>query len=408
MEALKLPHIEQYLTACVQCGYCISVCEAHRQTPWESDTPRGKIYYLNQINVAGPLDKPLGRVASLNPYFVDAMYKCTGCGNCEAVCHANIPLVELWETVRTWMVKNGVGPLSAHKGMGEKVGKVHNPYGGDQAHRGDWWPAEVPKYDQPDVIFFAGCTGSFRQQQIPQTGVRVLNRAGVKMNILGADEWCCSSPLLRTGDTTHSLECAERIVEKADGMGAKDMVMTCSGCYKTISTDFGTYYAKVGQNVYHFTQYVNNLIKTRKLPLLQPFNHKVTYHDPCHLGRHMGVYEEPREILKAIKGIEFVEMDRNRANSRCCGAGGGYKSQFNNLAVRIAADRIRDAEKTGAEILVTACPFCVTNLSQGAKAINSKIKVMDIGEILLQITAPAEEPKEAPAATEPAKERIQA
>ena len=348
MEALKLPHIEQYLTACVQCGYCISVCEAHRQTPWESDTPRGKIYYLNQINVAGPLDKPLGRVASLNPYFVDAMYKCTGCGNCEAVCHANIPLVELWETVRTWMVKNGVGPLSAHKGMGEKVGKVHNPYGGDQAHRGDWWPAEVPKYDQPDVIFFAGCTGSFRQQQIPQTGVRVLNRAGVKMNILGADEWCCSSPLLRTGDTTHSLECAERIVEKADGMGAKDMVMTCSGCYKTISTDFGTYYAKVGQNVYHFTQYVNNLIKTRKLPLLQPFNHKVTYHDPCHLGRHMGVYEEPREILKAIKGIEFVEMDRNRANSRCCGAGGGYKSQFNNFAVRIAADRIRDAEKTGA------------------------------------------------------------
>ncbi|MCQ2069515.1 MAG: (Fe-S)-binding protein [archaeon] len=390
MEILKLPHIEKELTACVQCGYCINVCEAHRQTPWESVTPRGKIYYINQINVAGPLDKPLKRVASLNPYFVEAIYKCTGCGNCEAVCHAKIPLVELWETVRTWLVSNGVGPMPAHKGMATKIAAVHNSYGDNQAKRGDWWPAEVPKYDIPDVVFFAGCTGSFRQQAIPQTGVRVLNRAGVKMNTLGSDEWCCTSPLLRTGNTSLTLECAEHVVEKADAIGAKDMVMTCSGCYKTISSDFGVYYAKVGQNVYHFTQYAEKLIKERKLAINHPFEHKITYHDPCHLGRHMGVYDAPRNVLKAIKGVELIEMKRNRVNSMCCGAGGGYKGQFNNFAVRIASDRVKEAESTGAEILVTACPFCVTNLSQGAKAINSKIKVMDLGEILLEVTAPKE------------------
>ena len=387
----KMPRIQQELTACLQCGYCISVCEAHDQTPWESVTPRGKIYYLNQLTGAGPIDKVLGREVSLSPYFVDAMYKCTGCGNCEVVCHANIPLVEFWETIRKWMVDEGAGPMSAHKGMAKKVGEVHNPYGEPPSKRGDWWPAEVEKSPVPDVLFFAGCTGAYRQQALPQTGVRVLARAGVKINTLGVDEWCCSSPLLRTGTHKYSLECVEKTVEGADGMGAKDMVMTCSGCYKTVSTDFGKFYAKTGQNVYHLSQYVEKLITEKKLPINHEFKAKVTYHDPCHMGRHMGVYDAPRNVMKKIKGLELVEMERSRDSSRCCGAGGGYKSQYNDMAVNIAAERVKDAEETGAEILVTCCPFCVVNLTAGAKQINSKIKVMDLSEILLKVTAPAED-----------------
>ncbi len=390
----KMPRIQQELTACLQCGYCISVCEAHDQTPWESVTPRGKIYYLRQLGGAGVVDKLLGREVALSPYFIDAMYKCTGCGNCAAVCHANIPLVEFWETVRKWMVDEGAGPMSAHKVMAKKVGEVHNPYGEPPSKRGNWWPEEVERSPTPEVIFFAGCTGAYRQQALPCTGVRVLDRAGIKMNHLGEDEWCCSSPLLRTGTHKHSLECAQQVVEGADGTGAKDMVMTCSGCYKTISTDFGRFYSKAGQNVYHFSQYVEKLIAERKLPFNHEFKAKVTYHDPCHMGRHMGVYDSPRNILKKIKGIELIEMDRTRELSRCCGAGGGYKSQYNDMAVNIAAERIRDAEETGAEILVTCCPFCVTNLNQGAKQIGSKIKVMDLSEILLKVTAPIEKPAE--------------
>ena len=410
----KMPRIQQELTACLQCGYCISVCEAHDQTPWESVTPRGKIYYLNQLMSAGPIDKLLGRELSLSPYFVDAMYKCTGCGSCEVVCHANIPLVEFWETIRKWMVDEGVGPMSAHKGMAKKVGDVHNPYGEPPSKRGDWWPAEVEKSATPDVLFFAGCTGAYRQQSLPQTGVRVLDRAGVKINTLGVDEWCCSSPLLRTGTHKYSLECVEKTVEGADGMGAKDMVMTCSGCYKTVSTDFGKFYAKTGQNVYHLSQYVEKLISEKKLPINHEFKAKITYHDPCHMGRHMGVYDAPRNVLKKIKGIELIEMDRSRENSRCCGAGGGYKSQYNDLAVNVAAERIKDAEATGAEILVTCCPFCVVNLTQGAKQANSKIKVMDLSEILLKVTAPVEvkQPEEkkpdAEAAAKAEKERLAA
>jgi len=400
----KMPRIQQELTACLQCGYCISVCEAHGQTPWESVTPRGKIYYLKQLSGASIVDDLLGREVELSPYFVDAMYKCTGCGNCEAVCHASIPLVEFWETMRKWIVDEGAGPMAAHKAMANKVGEVHNPYGEPPSKRGDWWPEEVERSPTPDVIFFAGCTGAYRQQGLPQTGVRVLARAGVKINMLGTEEWCCSSPLLRTGTHRYSLECAEQVVEKSDGMGAKDMVMTCSGCYKTVSTDFGKFYAKTGQNVYHFSQYVERLIAEKKLPLNNEFKAKVTYHDPCHMGRHMGVFDAPRNVLKKIKGIELVEMTRSRENSRCCGAGGGYKSQYNDMAVNIAAERIRDAEETGAEILVTCCPFCVVNLTQGAKQINSKIKIMDLSEVLLKVTAPAEKPAEEK--KEPPKERL--
>ena len=401
---MKMARIQKELNACLQCGYCISVCEAHQQTPWESVTPRGKIYYLNQLSNAGGVDKLLKREVSLNPYFVDAMYKCTGCGNCEVVCHANIPLVEFWETVRKWIVDQGKGPMEAHKVMAQRVFEVHNPYGEDPKKRGDWWPEDVEKAEVPDVIFFAGCTGSYRQQKVPQIGVRVLDRANVKMNILGEDEWCCSSPLLRTGTHGASLGCAQKVVEGADGVGAKDMVMTCSGCYKTVSSDFGKFYAKSGQNIYHFAQYIEKLIGERKLPLNHEFKAKVTYHDPCHLGRHMGVFDAPRNILGKIKGIELVEMDKNRENSRCCGAGGGYKSQYNEFAVNIAASRVKDAEETGAEILVTCCPFCVVNLTQGAKQLGSDIKIMDLAEILLQVTAPVEE-KPAEAKPEPVPEK---
>ena len=392
----NLPRVQRAMAQCLQCGYCIDVCEAHRQTPWESVTPRGKIYYIKTIdtNGIGTVDKMLGRKVELAPDFVDAMYKCTGCGNCEVVCHAQIKLVDLWEDMRAWLVRNGVAPLSAHKGIAEKISKYHNSFGESPAKRDAWWPKDVPKSNPPDVIFFAGCTGSYRMQGVPQAGVIVLSRAGVKMNCLGDKEYCCTSPLLRTGNDTLSLEASEVVVEKADGMGAKDMVMTCSGCYKTVSSNFGNYYSKVGQNVYHFSQYVERLINERKLPLNNEYNHKVTYHDPCHLGRHSGVYDAPRNVIKKIKGIEFVEMERSRENSRCCGAGGGYKSQFNDFAVNIAADRIRDAEATGADVLITCCPFCVLNLTQGAKKIGSSIKVLDLAQVLLEVTAPKEAPKE--------------
>ncbi len=399
-QLINLPRIQKELAQCQMCGYCIDVCEAHRQTPWESVTARGKIYYLNQLDKTGfgALDTLLRRKVTLSPEFVDAMYKCTGCGNCEEICHAKIKLVDLWEKVRKWMADEGVAPLPVHKKLEKSIIKNGNPYNEPKAKRDAWWPEEVPRTTPPQAIFFAGCTGSYRMQNIPRAAVTILDRAGVTVNCLGENEVCCTSPLLRTGINMQTLEASKEVVTKADALGAKDMVMSCSGCYKTVSSNYVEYYGKPGQNVYHITQYVDKLIANRKLPLNNEFKARVTYHDPCHLGRHSKVFEEPRNILKKIKGLDFVEMERNRENSRCCGAGGGYKSAFNDFAVNIAAERIRDAEAVGAEVIATACPFCVLNLKQGAAKIKSKVKVMDITEILLQVTAPKiEEPAEEPA-----------
>ena len=388
---VKMPRIQKEMLACMQCGYCIDVCEAHGQTPWESVTPRGKIYYLTQLDKKNAMDGILGRKVELSPEFVDAMYKCTGCGNCEAVCHTGLELVAFWEKIRAWMVSEGIAPMPAHKKLAERIEEGSNPYGEDPKNRDAWWPKDVKRTEVPDVIFFAGCTGSYRMQYIPEAGVRVMDRAGVKMNVLGEKEICCTSPALRTGIKDLTQKAAGIVINKADAMGAKDMVMTCSGCFKTVKYDFDDYYSKPGQNVFHFTQYADKLIKEKKMPLNNEFKAKVTYHDPCHLGRHAGVFDAPRNVLKKIKGLEFVEMYKNKENSRCCGAGGGYKSAFNDFAVNIAAERIKDAEEVGAEVLVTACPFCVLNLKAGAKLIDSKVKIMDISEILLKVTEPVPE-----------------
>jgi Fe-S oxidoreductase len=220
---------------------------------------------------------------------------------------------------------------------------------------------------------------------------------------MGPDEYCCTSPMLRTGQTDASRDFAENNIKQTEKMGAKAMVTACAGCFKTTTHDYGRFYSNPSFEVYHFSQYAQKLIKEKKLKLTKEMKVKVTYHDPCHLGRHSGVFEPPREVIKAIPGIELVEMPRNRMNSQCCGAGGGYKSQYNDLAVNIAAKRVKDAIATGAERIITACPFCVLNLQAGAKQLGASIKVMDLSELLLEATepaAPAPTPAPAPAATE--------
>jgi len=346
-----------------------------------------------------PMDTLLGRKVKVDQEFVDALFSCTGCAQCETVCHVNIEFAEFWEKVREWVVSQGKGPLPAHSKLAQSIKDFSNPYNEPREKRGDWWPSEIPRAEHPDIIFYAGCTGSYRMQRIAKAGATVLHRAGVKLDILGGEEYCCTSPMLRTGQTGLTTEFAQHNLRAVEKRGAKAMVTTCAGCYKTTSTDYGKYFSNPTFPVYHFSQFVNKLIKEKKLKFTKEVKAKITYHDPCHLGRHGGVFDEPREVLKKIPGVELVEMPRNRMGSRCCGAGGGYKSGFNQLAVNIAAERVKEAVATGADILVTTCPFCVLNLQAGAKQIGASIKVLDISELLLEAT----DPSAAPAAAESAK-----
>jgi heterodisulfide reductase subunit D len=218
----------------------------------------------------------------------------------------------------------------------------------------------------------------------------ILQAAGVDFGILGIKEKCCGSVLLRMGDKEYE-RIAQENIKQFNELGFKTMITSCAGCYKTIKED----YPKVGKlnfEVKHTLEYIIELIEAGKLKLTKPVNLKVTYHDPCHLGRHSGVYEAPRKLLKMIPGLELIEMERHGENARCCGAGGGLKSGYPDIQNKISQTRIREAEATGATELVSACPFCYQGLQVGIQALDSKLTMRDITELVLMAIEVKEEP----------------
>jgi heterodisulfide reductase subunit D len=382
---IKIPE-ERELYACLQCGYCRAVCPVYGETGWESDNPRGKLYALKQLANRGPMDLILRRNPKPGEEYKQRLYHCTSCGACDEVCHVNIKLAHLWEELKEWMIKQGYEPLEAHKKIYERVKRVRNPYDEPIEKRDAWLTDKSVLSPNPEVLFFAGCTASYRVGFLGQAVAKILTASDVKFNILGSDEWCCGSPLLRTGqaDIVRS-ELAPHNMRAIETRGVNALVTACAGCYNTIKNDYPRIVGQPTYKLYHLTEYLEKLLKDKRLVLSKEFKKKVTYHDPCHLGRHARVFEAPRNVINAIPGIEFVEMAYNREMAHCCGAGGGYKSAFNYSAESIAAKRVREAEEVGAELIITSCPFCQVNLNAGAKNIGSKIKTVDIVQVVEQV-----------------------
>lgn len=385
MAGRKLPAaVERDLHACLQCGYCNFVCpiQLNPGLGWESYRVRGKMYHLKKYAHPGLLGRILGDRAKMSPDFVERVYNCTACGYCQVACHVDIKFNDRWEELKEWFVANGIGPLDRHKALRSRVIEKRNPYDEPHERRANWIPRGYRKSRNPEVLFFAGCTASYRQQKIAIDTLRVLDAVGVEYDILGTDEWCCGSPLIRTGQT-------DVVVDEADGLvkhnlreiekrGIGTVVTACAGCFMTLSHNYPLYAGKHDFQLYHMTQFIDRLISDGKLTIKKPLPGKVAYHDPCHIGRHFGIFGEPRRILRAFPESEYLELPRNRLDSQCCGAGGGFKIQFNDRAEHIASLRVEEARSTGADMLVSACPFCVTNLSHGAKRAGIDMPVAEI------------------------------
>ncbi|WP_458454298.1 (Fe-S)-binding protein [Methanobrevibacter sp.] len=215
------------------------------------------------------------------------------------------------------------------------------------------------------MLYFRGCTAREKLNSIQQATEKLLDFAGVDYHILD-DEKCCGSVLLRTGFLKEAYEQIDKNTEVFKG---QTILTSCAGCYKTLKEDYE------GLDVIHISQLLNLLIKEGKLD----FKHaqlNVTYHDSCHLGRHMEVFDEPREVIESV--ADLVEMANVRENSLCCGAGGGVKSAYPEIADEMAKARIDQAKDTGCDVLITACPFCKLNLS------NDDLEVLDLTEFLME------------------------
>jgi heterodisulfide reductase subunit D len=410
------------LDACMRCGECLTFCPVYDQDQRDEVTPQAKARTLKRIINArwgilgdeGPVVRVLGeravrflrRIFRVRPPseeeiqgFIGGLYECSTCGQCRQVCPSGIDTVELWERVRREVADSGRGPLESQMVLVNSIRANDNPWQGARVQRVKWArkaergkliekappeinPGKAGDAGTCDVLYFVGCTASFDQNitEVAINTVKILQAAGVNFAILGNRERCCGSILRRIGHPDYEPLALDNI-KTFNQLGIKTLVTSCAGCFKTIRND----YPLLGDlkfEVLHITEYILRLVDEGRLDLTEPLDMSITYHDPCHLGRASGVYEEPRKVMELIPGLELIEMERHHEYSRCCGAGGGLRAGFPEVQAKVADARVRDAEATGAADFVTACPFCYQSLRDGIKRTNSQLRMWEITELV--------------------------
>jgi len=324
--------------------------------------------------------------------FIENVYECSTCGQCHMICPAGIDTVNIWESIRRSIVTAGLGPLPNQKLLIQSAISYDNPWGQPRSSRARWVKTGIKEkllvneartfQKGMDVLLFVGCTASYdaNVKEVAINTSNILNALGLEWGILGTKERCCGSVLLRMGDKEFE-RIANQNIEQFNGLGIRYLVTSCAGCFKTIRED----YAKIGKlnfEVLHVGQFLARSLEKKRIDFTTELGMKVTYHDPCHLGRASGVYEEPRQIIRALPGVELVEMARTYHNSRCCGAGGGLKAGYPEIQQKMTVERIREADRTGASDLVSACPFCYQGLQIGITAVKSGLIMRDLTELV--------------------------
>lgn len=372
MEELLKEYYDEMLR-CTRCGFCQAACPTYDVLRRESATARGKVQLLMGV---------MQHRLPMSPAVSRHVFSCLDCRSCFQNCPGGVRAYDIFNTARRALAGTEYFPAELAE-IGHRVETKHNISGEDNANRLLWQDNLAHKPDglvgreQAEVLFFVGCVSSLypRVYAIPQSLVEVMEAAGVSYTTLGGEEWCCGYPLLTAGLGIDHL--IEHNVAAARQLGVKRIVMTCPSCYHT----WREHYPQGEFDVLHATQYLAELIESDRLPLRE-LNQTVTYHDPCDLGRKSDEYDAPRRILKAIPGLEFVEMTDSGANATCCGGGGNQESLNPDLSEAVGSHRLAEAQQTGAKVLVSACQQCERTLGMAARRDKVRMRVMDIAELV--------------------------
>jgi len=370
---------------CRNCNYCYSRCPLYRSMEgFMVNGPSGiiqSIYYYLKWGLTEEEHKK---------YLTDILFSCTTCNGCVMACEelsAGIPLLEIIENGRKLLVDENIGPMPFQRNALKAIYAKGNPYNFDPQDRLSWSNGlEIKKMPEQkaSVLYYVGCSTSFdpEMQGVARSLVKLFNYAGIDFGVLDK-EVCCSCAANRLGDGFLFQEMMQKNVKSFLDCGAERIITTSPHCYNTFMKE---YRGLENIKVQHYTQFLYELIVTNSIRFNKSLDYIVTYHDPCYLGKHNGIYEQPREIIASIPGIQLVEMKDNKKMSLCCGGGGGRMWAEIKEEKRLANIRVEQALATGANVLAVACPWCHTMLQNAVKDLEAdkKIRVVDIAELLAE------------------------
>ncbi|MFP3911164.1 MAG: (Fe-S)-binding protein [Desulfobacteraceae bacterium] len=383
-------HLKQILEmgACTNCQLCADVCPAvSASLDGELSAPHRMKGLSQRLKARGGLLRSLFRrnppPEAQQKHFSDTVFRCTLCGNCQEVCPVGIHLKDLWLSLRQDMVHSGYYPKKINM-IRDNLAEDRNVFAEDNEERAEWVedmsdpPEDGYIKDEAEIVYFTGCTAAYFPvaQKIPMALAEILDKSGVDFTLLGEEEWCCGFPMLGAGLKDMFEAFKEHNLAAVQEKGAKEVLFACPSCYQM----WREYYPDT-VNIVHATQFLLRLIRDDRIPLKE-LDLTVTYHDPCDLGRGARVFDEPREIIRAIPGIRFVELPHNRENCQCCGGGGNLEMVDAKLSAEISRRKIEEILNTGAQAVITSCQQCVRTMTTHVKRNKVDLDVLDITQLV--------------------------
>jgi len=419
LDVTNLDNFVYDMSRCIKCKGCTWVDHTYMPgVKFSTRCPSATRYLFDSYGAYGKMRIGLGIAENRLDYsesYLKILYACTLCGACDVGCKRNLDLeIELTlEALRINAVKEGRGPMPEHKTIAQNIATKHNSLGAPHQNRVKWLPQGIKAATKAEVLYFVGCSASYTNPEIAQATVKILNAAGTPFMLM-ADEWCCGNILYSVGMIDEARELAKRNIESVRQTGATTLLTACAEGYRMWKVDtpkiLNMSTADLGFRVVHLVEYVDESIKNGDLKLNNRVDLRLTYHDSCSLSRLSepwvpwhgerglwgvvnpplerrrgtnGVYQEPRDILSSIPGIELVETPRKRENTFCCGAGRGTKEAFPDFALWAAQHKLAEVKDVGAEAVVSACPWCKNNFAQAISKNGENLKALDISELIL-------------------------
>lgn len=358
---------------CYQCGKCDTVC------PWNR---------VRKFSMRKLIREATFGVSEIEK---EEIWRCTTCGKCPQRCPRDVKQIDDMISLRRMATGYGVFPAAVkpYRAVSSGLTGQGNPFNEDRKTRADWAEGLNVKTfaEGMDVLYFPCCYCSYdpRLKKVAQATVKILQKAGVDFGILGSKENCCGESIRRTGNEEVFKKLAKENIKTFIDNGVKKILVSSPHCYHTFKNEYPDF--KVNFDVIHVSQYLSGLVNEGKLQITKEYGKKITYHDPCYLGRHNGVYDEPRGVLNKIPGLELNEMPETRVDSLCCGMGGGRIWAETEKHERFSNLRVEQAIELGAEEVVTSCPYCITALEDSRLVTNhaDDIQIKDITEILQEV-----------------------